>query len=205
MARLKSDNDPQPQVISRLKVVTALQSCGNEAAAKDLDYSHVVDLYSYDTKNKYTEWQNTVPPNPTKAFHLLNSAEKDVVLLPLDNCIVKDPSLTKGGITDSAFLTNDELLFVEFKTEATSSTKDALQRNSKKARKQLWHTYESILEPKFKEQEIELAKELNIEFYIMFDSSLVVTAASASFMNQMMNFQREHGHPLFFDNKHEIV
>lgn len=205
MARLRSDNDPQPQVISRLKVVTALQSCGNEAAVKNLDYSHVVDLYSYDTIHKYTEWQDSVPANPTKAFHLVNSAEKDVVLLPLDNCIVKDPGLTKGGITDSAFLTNDELLFVEFKTEATSSTKDALKRNSKKARKQLWHTYESILEPKFKAQEIELAKELNIEFYIVFDSSLVVTAASASFMNQMMKFQKEHDHPLFFDNKHEIV
>lgn len=204
MARLKTDKDPLPEVISRLKVVTALQSCGNEVAVNDLDFSRAENLYSYDTKNKYTEWQDTVPANPTKAFHLVNRAKKDVVLLPLDNYIVKDPSLTKGGITDSAFLTNDELLFVEFKTEATSSTKAALKRNSKKARKQLWHTYESILKPKFQEQDIELADEVNIEFYIVFDSSLVVTAASASFMNHMMNFQNEHGHPLFFENMREI-
>lgn len=204
MAKLKSNTAPQPLVISRLKVVAALQSCGNVAAVNNLDYSNAVNLYSYDTSNKYTEWQDTVPANPSKAFHLVNSAQKDVVLLPLDNCIVKDAHLIEGGITDSAFLTNDELLFVEFKTNATSSTKDALKRNSRKARKQLWHTYESILKPKFAEQGIELDEEVEIEFYIVFDSSLEVTAASASFMNQMKKFQDEHNHPLFFDNEREL-
>lgn len=205
MAKLKSSTAPQPLVISRLKVVAALKSCGNEAAVNDLDYSKAVDLYSYDTLKKYTEWQDTIPKNPTKAFHLVNKAEKDVVLLPLDNCIVKDANLIVGGITDSAFLTNDELLFVEFKTNATSSTKDALKRNSRKARKQLWHTYESILKPKFAAQGIKLDNEVDIEFYIVFDSSLEVTAASALFMNQMTQFQNEHGHPLFFDNEQELI
>lgn len=204
MAKLKSSTaPPQPLVISRLKVVAALQSCGNEVVVNDLDYSNAVNLYSYDTSNKYTEWQDTVPANPSKAFHLVNSAQKDVVLLPLDNCIVKDAHLIEGGIADSAFLTNDELLFVEFKTE-TTSTKDALKRNSRKARKQLWHTYESILKPKFAEQGIELDEEVEIEFYIVFDSSLVVTAASASFMAQMTKFQNDYGHLLFFANEREL-
>lgn len=204
MAKLKKSEDPQPLVISRLKVVAALQSCGNAAAVNDLDYSCALDLYSYDTAGKYTEWENSVPANPTKAFHLVNTSKKEVVLLPLDNCVVKDVHLIEGGITDSAFLTNEELLFVEFKTNATSSTNDALKRNSKKARKQLWHTYESILKPKFAAQGIIIDDEVDVEFYIVFDSSLVVTAASASFMNQMTQFQNEHGHPLFFTNEREL-
>lgn len=204
MAKLKNSGDPQPLVISRLKVVAALQSCGNAAAVNNLDYSKSVDLYSYDTDAKYTEWDKSVPANPTKAFHLINTLQKEVVLLPLDNCIVKDAHLVVGGVTDSAFLTNDELLFVEFKTNVTSSTKDALKRNSKKARRQLWHTYDGILKPKFAAQGIIIDDEVDIEFYIVFDSSLVVTAASASFMNQMTQFQNEHSHPLFFTNEREL-
>lgn len=204
MAKLKSNIDPEPLVISRLKVVAALKTCGNEAAVNNLDYSKAIDLYAYDTNRGYTEWEDQLLVNYTKAFHLKNTPQKEVVLLPLDNCIVKDAHLITGGITDCAFLTNDELLFVEFKTNATSTSKRALKGNSQKARKQLWHTYESILKPKFAAQGIDLDNEVEVEFYIVFDSALNVTAARASFMDQMTNFHNAHNHLLFFANEREL-
>lgn len=204
MAKLKSNTDPEPLVISRLKVVAALKTCGNEAAVNNLDYSKAIDLYAYDTNHGYTEWEDQLPVNYTKAFHLMNTPQKEVVLLPLDNCIVKDAHLITGGITDCAFMTNDDLLFVEFKTNATSTSKRALKGNSRKACKQLWHTYESILKPKFAAQGIDLGNEVEVEFYIVFDSALNVTAARASFMNQMTNFQNVHNHLLFFANEREV-
>ena len=205
MAKLKNKGDCEPLVISRLKVIEALSTCGNANAVNVLDFSHATDLYAYDTENKYTEWEDRIPKNPSKAFHLINKSKKDVVLLPLDNYIVKDPHLTIGGIADAALLTNDELLFVEFKTNATSTTKKALNKNSSKAQKQLWHTYDSILKPKFAVQGINLNSEVEIEFYIVFDSLLNVTAASATFMNQMTKFEDMYSHLLFFSNERDFI
>ena len=205
MAKLKNEGSREPLVISRLKVIAALSTCGNVNAVNDLDFSNAADLYAYDTENKYTEWEEKTPLNPTKAFHLINKSNKDVVLLPLDNYIVKDTHLTIGGIADYALLTSDELLFVEFKTNATSTTKKALINNSKKAQKQLWHTYDSILKPKFVAQGVELESEVEIEFYIVFDSLLNVTGANAAFMNQMTKFEDMYGHLLFFSNERELI
>lgn len=205
MAKLKNKGDREPLVVARLKVIAALSTCGNVDAVNDLDFSHATDLYAYDTDNKYTEWEDRIPQNPSKAFHLINKANKDVVLLPLDNYIVKDAYLTIGGIADCALLTNDDFLFVEFKTNATGTTKKTLKNNSKKAQKQLWHTYESILKPKFAAQGINLESEVDVEFYIVFDSVLNVTAASAAFMNQMTKFEDLYAHLLFFSNERKLI
>lgn len=209
MPKLSKDNNI-PNAINRLKIIPALTSCCPTGVVNCIDKTNDAEVFVYDDKNLgYSDWNNnSAAVTISKCFIAKNPKKTEITLLPLDNRLVQNtraqPTLTEGGITDCAIATDQELCFIEFKTNATS--RKNIRRNSNKAEKQLWHTYDSIIKPKCLNQGVDLSSSVTIEFYIVFDTAMGVTGAMASCQARMIKFATEHsGALLFFDNEKEFV
>ena len=70
--------------------------------------------------------------------------------------------------------------------------------------KQLWHTYDGIISPRCLAKGINIATMVDVEFYIVFNKELDVTSATASRLNQQMEFMSNHNFPLYFENEKDF-
>lgn len=204
MPRL-SANNTVPNAVNRLRLIPALSPCCNTNLSLYIDKSTSHDVYVYDDNVlKYSDWDsNSGAVTLSKCFNGHNPNGIELCLLPLDNRMITDPTVIKGGITDCALLTDTEFTFVEFKTNATS--RKNIGKNSNKAMKQLWHTYDSIVKPRCLANGVDLDNKVIVEFHIVFDTSMMVTGAMASFQNRMTLFCNQHHKSLFFENYKEYL
>ena len=189
-----------PQEVKRLRLCSSLQGCGGavEVCLKESD-EVAMSIYD-DAVLGYSDWINGNSGLPD-AFIAHNADNKKLILLPLDNRIISGPVVTQGGVADCAVLTMDNISFIEFKTNVTSNTEQNISSKTEDAISQLWHTYNGIISPRCSTKGVDIAKMVDIEFYIVFNKELDVTLSSASRLNYQMEFLNDHHFPLYFDNE----
>lgn len=198
----KSSGSPSvPEAVRRLRLVSALNhDCGKSDVTDCIRESAAGCMYVYDDSGLgFTDWSETAPEFEAKCFRALNDGHVSIVLLPLDNRIVTGEAVKKGGVADCALLTEREMAFVEFKTNA--STTSRIESHDQKAIRQLWHTFADIIEPRCRQRKIDIKSKVSVEFYVVFDRDFDVTSASASRQAAMTEFLMQHKLPLFFANE----
>lgn len=200
MPRLSEDKI-LPPAITKIKLAWSLQNCG--VLVKDaFDKSTAAHLYVYDDMQLgYSDWVDQEPEFSSKCFHVDNPGSICVALLPLDGRIITAKGIVEGGVCDCLLLTEKEMCFIEFKTNATSTETLRILDNAAKASEQLWHTYNVIIRPRCIDtlkgsEELEL---LYVNFHVVFDRGLKVTDANSSLMDLQAQFLEDKKHSLFFD------
>ncbi|AKU70467.1 hypothetical protein [Prevotella fusca] len=159
-------------------------------------------LYVYDDMQLgYSDWVDQEPEFSSKCFHVDNPGSICVALLPLDGRVITAKGIIEGGVCDCLLLTEKEMCFMEFKTNATSTETLRILDNAAKASEQLWHTYNVIIRPRCidalkSSKELEL---LYVNFHVVFDRDLEVTGANSSLMDLQDQFLKDKKHSLFFD------
>lgn len=200
MPRLSQDKT-LPPAITKIKLSWSLQNCG--VPVKDaFDKSTAAHLYVYDDMQLgYSDWDGQKPEFSSKCFHVDNPGSICIALLPLDGRIITAKEIIEGGVCDCLLLTEKEMCFIEFKTNATSTETLRILDNAAKALEQLWHTYNVIIRPRSinrlkSSAELEL---LYVNFHVVFDRDLKVTDANSSLMDLQTQFLEDKKHSLFFD------
>lgn len=205
MPRL-SNNRTLPNAIMQLKLCYALRNCGQVKVINAFDKSNNVNLYVYDDANlKYSDWNNNKHAVLlSKTFNAQNPNNNTLVLLPLDGCIITGAHFIQGGVCDCALLTDKEMSFVEFKTNALSPNNFTIFQHAQKAKDQLWHTYDKIIDSECKNIGIEINQYVSIDFYVVFDSNFSVTGVRADLQNLQDEFLMNNHYPLFFENSKQF-
>lgn len=200
MPRLSQDKT-LPPAITKIKLAWSLQNCG--VPVEDaFDKSTAAHLYVYDDMQLgYSDWDGQKPEFSSKCFHVDNPGSICIALLPLDGRIITAKEIIEGGVCDCLLLTEKEMCFIEFKTNATSIETLRILDNAAKALEQLWHTYNVIIRPRCinrlkSSAELEL---LYVNFHVVFDRDLKVTDANSSLMDLQTQFLEDKKHSLFFD------
>ena len=195
-----------PVAITQLKLCFALKGCGKIGVEHAFDKIDDETLYVYDDEHMgYSDWNNVEPVTfLSKTFKAKNPNKNTLVLLPLDGRIITGNSIIKGGVCDCALLTDKELSFVEFKTNATSNDATTVLAHAEKAKDQLWHTYDSIIYPRYRDMSVDIKQYVSIDFYIIFDTDLSVTGVRADFQNMQNDFLLQKHYTLFFENEKEF-
>lgn len=200
MPRLSEDRT-LPLAITNIKLGWSLQNCG--ACIKDaFDKSTAAHLYVYDDMQLgYSDWVDLEPEFSSKCFHVDNPGSICIALLPLDGRIITAKGIIEGGVCDCLLLTEKEMCFMEFKTNATSTETLRILDNATKASEQLWHTYDGIIRPRCiaKLKGSEELGFLYVNFHVVFDRDLKVTDANSSLMDLQAQFLEDKNHSLFFD------
>ena len=171
------------------------------------DKSDDENLYVYDDDTLgYSDWTNVEPTAfLSKTFHAQNPNRNTLVLLPLDGRIITGKKITKGGICDCALLTDKEMSLVEFKTNVLSTNDLTILQRATEAKDQLWHTYDSIINPRCRRVGIDITLKVSIDFYVVFDSVLGVTGARADIQNLQNEFLQEKHYPLYYQNNKQFA
>ena len=200
MPRLSQDKT-LPPAITKIKLAWSLQNCG--VPVEDaFDKSTAAHLYVYDDMQLgYSDWDGQKPEFSSKCFHVDNPGSICIALLPLDGRIITAKEIIEGGVCDCLLLTEKEMCFIEFKTNATSTETLRILDNAAKALEQLWHTFNVIIRPRCinglkSSKELEL---LYVNFHVVFDRDLKVTDANSSLMDLQTQFLEDKKHSLFFD------
>lgn len=195
-------NEEIPKAVTRLRLCKSLEGCGH-SVEECFKSSSAKTLYAYDDNDlKSSDWKESIDPEEiSRSFIVRNDDGIEIVLLPLDNCIISGNSVTKGGVNDCAILTEWQMSFIEFKTNVTSNSDKNMEDKTNDAIKQLWHTFNEIISPRCKTKGIDLAAEVDIDFFIIFDRNLDVTNVSASRMEKQVAFRVEKGFRLYFYNE----
>ncbi len=147
----------------------------------DADVGHVV--YVNDTKGLGRD----------KVFELVNDSHKEVFLWHIDGVVYK-----KSSKCDCAVITSDEMEFIEFKTEASNKTAEAIEENYNKASEQL---QQIVLDVKARcgKVGVELTSVVPVEAHAVFNPT--VPSDSAMKKNISVKFLVKTGVRLSFDNK----
>lgn len=197
-------NRDLPVAITQLRLCSALRNCGSVGVENAFDKSDNENLYVYDDGG-YSDWTNVEPMAfLSKTFHALNPLQNTLVLLPLDGRIITGKNIIEGGVCDCALLTEKELSFIEFKTNASSDLDETIFGHAEKAIKQLWHTYDGIINPACQKVGIDVKQKVYVDFYVVFDKDLSVTGVRADFQNLQDQFLQYKSYPLFFENSKQF-
>lgn len=196
-----------PDAIKQLRLCSALRNCGRVKVEDAFDKSDDENLYVYDDDTLgYSDWTNVEPAAfLSKTFHAQNSNRNTLVLLPLDGRIITGDHFIRGGICDCALFTDKELSFIEFKTNVSSNLDKTIVEHAEKAVDQLWHTYDSIINPECRRVGIDITLKVSIDFYVVFDSVLGVTGARADIQNLQNEFLQEKHFPLYYQNNKQFA
>lgn len=197
-----SQNKDLPVAITQLRLCSALKSCGQIGVKDAFDKSEDETLYVYDDENLgFSDWTNnkhTVSLSMT--FNAQNPNKNTLVLLPLDGRIITGKNLIKGGVCDCALLTNLELCLVEFKTNVLSSSYLTVLEHAQKAKDQLWHTFDGIIDSECQKIGVDVKQNVSVDFYVVFNKDLNVTGVRADLQNLQNEFLMDKQYPLFFEN-----
>lgn len=146
----------------------------------DADVGHVV--YVNDTKGLGRD----------KVFGLVNKTHKDVFLWHIDGVIYK-----KTSKCDCAVITTDEMEFIEFKTNASNNSDEAIFDNYHKASDQLQKIVEDVKE-RCSKVGVKLTSVIPVEAHAVFNPT--VPADNAMKKNISAKFLVRTGVKLRFDN-----
>ena len=206
MPTLSTDRN-LPDAIKQLRLCSALRNCGRVKVEDAFDKSDDENLYVYDDDTLgYSDWTNVEPTAfLSKTFHAQNPNRNTLVLLPLDGRIITGKKITKGGICDCALLTDKEMSLVEFKTNVLSTNDLTILQRATEAKDQLWHTYDSIINPRCRRVGIDITLRVSIDFYVVFDNELGVTAARADIQNLRGKFVEENHYELYYQNNKQFA
>lgn len=197
-----SQNKDLPVAITQLRLCSALKNCGQIGVKDAFDKSEDETLYVYDDENLgFSDWTNnesTVSLSMT--FNAQNPNKNTLVLLPLDGRIITGKNLIKGGVCDCALLTNLELCLVEFKTNVLSSSYLTVLEHAQKAKDQLWHTFDGIIDSECQKISVDVKQNVSVDFYVVFNKDLNVTGVRADLQNLQNEFLVDKQYPLFFEN-----
>lgn|SRR5574344_527659 len=196
-----SNNQELPAAIKKLKLCSALKNCGGCKVDKAFDKSTDSKLFVFDNDQlHYSEWTNEMPDFVSKTFRVDNPKNTVIVLLPLDHKIITGQTLSRGGICDCAILTENELSFIEFKTNTSTNSYLTILDSSNKAMDQLWHTYDAVIRPLCQKVGVDVSQLVDVDFHVVFDRDLDITNASAAQQERAVNFLEENKLILLFDN-----
>lgn len=133
-----------------------------------------------------------------KTFRVGNPGHRDLFLWHIDGVMYR-----KGSKCDCAFLADDRLGFVEFKTNAANNTEDAIRENYEKAMSQLLLTIADVT-GRCDNVGVDLMNVAEVEAYAVFNPTVPRHNAyqkklAAEFL------MTTDGIPLYFENSTEIV
>lgn len=146
----------------------------------DADVGHVV--YVNDTKGLGRD----------KVFGLVNKTHKDVFLWHIDGVIYE-----KTSKCDCAVITSDEMEFIEFKTNASNNSDEAIFDNYHKASNQLQKIVKDVKE-RCSKVGVKLTSVIPVEAHAVFNPT--VPADNAMKKNISAKFLVRTGVKLRFDN-----
>ena len=146
----------------------------------DADVGHVV--YVNDTKGLGRD----------KVFGLVNKTHKDVFLWHIDGVIYE-----KTSKCDCAVITSDEMEFIEFKTNASNNSDEAIFDNYHKASDQLQKIVKDVKE-RCSKVGVKLTSVIPVEAHAVFNPT--VPADNAMKKNISAKFLVRTGVKLCFDN-----
>lgn len=200
MPRLSKDKG-KPTAITNLKLCFALRNCGSIAVADAFDKSCIECLYVYDDNNLgYTDWNEIEPDFVSRCFMAINPNYNTIVLLPLDGRIITGKNIIMGGVCDGMLLTDKEMCLIEFKTNVVGSNYQTVIQRANEAIGQLWHTFNEIIKPKCDSVGNNIENLLSVDFHIVFDKDLEITAVNSELMDLQTQFLETHKYQLYFDN-----
>ena len=150
----------------------------------DADVGHVV--YVNDTKGLGRD----------KVFGLVNKTHKDVFLWHIDGVIYE-----KTSKCDCAVITADEMDFIEFKTNASNSTQEAIIDNYHKASEQLQKIVMDV-KNRCSKVGVKLTSVVPVEAHAVFNPT--VPSDNAMKKNISAKFLFRTGIKLSFDNMKEL-
>lgn len=201
MPRLSLNKDV-PIAITNVRLCSALQNCGATGVADAFDKSSAVNLFVYDDQMLgYADWNDIEPDFVSKCFMATNPDNNTIVLLPLDGRVLTGTSVIAGGVCDGMLLTDKEMSLIEFKTNVTSSNYKTIVQRANEAVEQLWHTFDGIIKPKCEEKNRNIELLLTVDFYVVFDKDLEITAANSELMDLQIQFFDDYKFPLYFNNE----
>jgi hypothetical protein len=214
MAMLSERGNEPSAPIRRLRLTRALQDCGKGM----IDGNHhpnyqesTAEKFSIcdDLHDKYTRIAGS-EDDSNKTFDIDNPQHQTIVLLPFDHKLITGPYYIKGGIADCGLLSESELSFVEFKTEAKNPSVESIKSDYERAMNQLWHTFDVICERCNTVNDIDLESKVDIDFHIVNDkmfsrrvNSFLPVKVSSQQQTYQIQFQSNPQHPgysLYFDN-----
>ena len=189
-----SQNKELPVAITQLRLCSALKSCGQIGVENAFDKSDDKNLYVYDDGSLgYSDWTNNKHTvSLSKAFNAQNPHNNTLVLLPLDGRIITGKNFITGGVCDCALLTDKELSFVEFKTNVLSFSYLTVLQHAQKAKDQLWHTFDGIIDSECLKIGVDVNKDLN------------VTGVRADLQDLQNEFLMDKYYPLYFENSKQF-
>lgn len=192
-----------PKALTNIRCCTALKNCGKETVENAHRVSSAQQLYVYDDSIlRYSNWSNKIAdvPDKTKCFTICNTKLTEIVFLPLDNRVLSGKNIRKGGISDCLLLTEEMMSFVELKTEATSQA--CFMERVNDAINQHRNTFSHVVKPRIVKVLSEFPN-IGVEFYVVFNDVLMVTATFAELQDAQADFLLECGYPLYIDNRKE--
>ena len=131
-----------------------------------------------------------------KTFKIENPSHKDLFLWHIDGLLYR-----KGSKCDCALLTDSHMRFVEFKSNATNNSEEAIEDNYQKAASQISITYKDI-DDRCKTNGIDIKKVLKLEAYAVFNRT--VPKNNAHQKNISAKFLHDNKFRLYFQNYGKI-
>lgn len=190
-------------IISRLLLKEAFSGCSKfdeikteEDYLKELfDFSNRALSFVYDNLEKgYSVFiYDTQGIGSDKVLIVKNSNHKDIYLLRIDGVLYK-----KDSKCDCAIITNNDLLFIEFKTNAANKTDNTIAGNYYKCYSQLEQTVIDFFE-RFKAIGFDISSCLDSIFaYAVFNKSVPSDLSTQKALS--VKFLKSTGIKLRFDN-----
>lgn len=193
----RNGGDTLPVPISQLKLDRSLQNCGRTRVSRAYQSCNAPTIWAYDQDTAPVSWSVSVSEEQKKrSLEITNPSGQEVVLVPLDRCVITGQKYIQGGVADCLLLTGKAFCLVEFKTNAydPNHLSDRISDGSR----QLWHTYDGVIHPCCKSSGIAIEKVVSeITFQIVLSEMMQLTMASATIQDAQFEFFTEHGILLF--------
>lgn len=186
-----------PAPISHLKLDRSLQNCGRTRVSQAYQSCNAPTIWAYDQDTAPASWSASVSEEQKKrSLEITNPSGQEVVLVPLDRCVITGQKYIQGGVADCLLLTGKAFCLVEFKTNAYDPNR--LSDRISDGSRQLWHTYYGVIHPCCKSSGIAIEKVVSeITFQIVLSEMLQLTMASATIQDTQLKFFTQHGILLF--------
>ncbi len=196
-----SKNREIPLALTNLRLCYSLRKCGKNKVEDVFDKCEDPLLFTYDDQNilGYSDWTNKEPEFSSKCFRVNNPNKNTLCLLPLDGRIITGPHVIRGGVCDCLLLSEQEMAFVEFKTNVNSPDPLNTFDMADKAISQLWNTFNIFLKMRVN------MRDLSIDFHVVFDKDYKITGVNSSFMDLGVKFLKERKYPLSFENEKSFI
>lgn len=131
-----------------------------------------------------------------KTFRIDNYPHKDIFLWHIDGVLY-----TKGSKCDCAFITDNRIGFVEFKSNAANNSSGAIENNYEKATTQIGITFKDI-QTRCRKEGVDLRNSAKLEAYAVFNRT--VPKNNAHQKKLAAQFLLEHKFKLHFTDSTKI-